>query len=738
MIYTAGGTHIITGKIPDLFLTFISGRGIFSVLSWWLHIFLIGLIFLPLTGKLFRNFFDKGYPFSKTIGIAVTSYLVWLASSLKILPFSRESILICFAMVISIIFISLKRLSAFWVLLKEKRKIFICEEIIFLGVLILWAFVKGLRPDINNAEKFMDYGFINSILRAKFMPPMDMWFAGEVLNYYYYGHFVSSFLTKLTGTDSAVAFNIMQAVVFSFTFSLAFSIGANLVYFLRQGRLKNALIYVSGLISAVLLTLSSNLHCFLFAYLIPLLNKTGVFLKEYGDDYKLMFWDASRFFIDKVIYEFPAYTFVISDLHAHILNLPFVLTILGILLSFIFAEPNKIPEGRSHSGSKRISCDNILLAFFLAVFYMTNAWDFPIYLTAAIAVIFYKNLINYDFCFSSVLFTLADGIKIALFSLLMVLPFIAKFNVFSRGVGFVHEHTPLYKFLVIWGHHIFYIVIFITLLLFVENKFDFSDKRKKLCIKIRDFINGLDKPDIFVLILCLCSGMLIALPEIIYVRDICEEYHRANTMFKFVYQAYVMLDLAIGYIIIRVLLKKRKIFHQWILGAIFFIPIAMSLLWIFWGLTGFNGRITPSRRWSGLNGLAFLRRESPDDLSAIRWLNANISGQGVVLESVGEDYSIYGRISMATGLQTVMGWPYHERLWRKDSEAVTRREEEVRIIYESGDLRLTREIARKYAIRYIVIGELERKLYKGLKEDKILSLGEVVFDSPKTKIIKVK
>src|SRR5258708_38797604 len=31
-------------------------------------------------------------------------------------------------------------------------------------------------PDIHGLEKYMDYGFVNSILRSQYFPPKDMWF----------------------------------------------------------------------------------------------------------------------------------------------------------------------------------------------------------------------------------------------------------------------------------------------------------------------------------------------------------------------------------------------------------------------------------------------------------------------------------------------------------------------------------------------------------------------------------
>ena len=65
------------------------------IINWYIILLLMTIIGLPLTLKLFKNFYDKGYIFSKTIGILVSSYLIWLLSSLHILKFSYINSLMC-------------------------------------------------------------------------------------------------------------------------------------------------------------------------------------------------------------------------------------------------------------------------------------------------------------------------------------------------------------------------------------------------------------------------------------------------------------------------------------------------------------------------------------------------------------------------------------------------------------------------------------------------------------------
>ena len=113
--------------------------------------------------------------------------------------------------------------------------------------------------------------------------------------------------------------------------------------------------------------------------------------------------------------------------------------------------------------------------------------------------------------------------------------------------------------------------------------------------------------------------------------------------------------------------------------------------------------------------MTFLKKLYPDDFEAIQWLNRNVIAQPVILEANGDSYTDYGRISMATGLPTIQGWFVHEWLWRGDDKKVSQR----------------------YHVGYVIIGKLERNKFINLKEEKIVNLGKVVFNSPNTKVIQV-
>src|SRR3989338_1400717 len=315
-----------------------------AILIWWFALFAIGSITFPLTRTLFKRFVDQGYIFSKVLGILLSSYLVWFLSSLKIAPFTWVTILVSLAIIAAVNILIYKKswgkIPKFWI---------IFEEALFFTCLAFWAYVRGNEPSIHGLEKFMDYGFMNSILRTAYFPPLDMWLTkspdytgGYFINYYYYGHYIAAFLTKLTTINSAITYNLMLATLFAFTFSLSFSIGANLIYFLLSLKPKsdktynlepktyNLKLIIAGLLSAFLVALAGNLHT-IYTFTSGYPNETPKpFWQLDIGFYPERYWypNATRF-IANTIHEFPIYSFVVADLHGHVSDIPFVLLTLA-------------------------------------------------------------------------------------------------------------------------------------------------------------------------------------------------------------------------------------------------------------------------------------------------------------------------------------------------------------------------------------------------------------------------
>ncbi len=357
-----------------------------SIVLWWFTIFCIGSISLPITAALFPTFFDKGYTFAKILGIAVVSYLVFFLGILHILSFTQLNIIIILiVLLISTVILSKKK--TILTILKTHWKVFLFEEILLFLCLWFWSYVRGASPDIHGLEKYMDYGFVNSILRSQYFPPKDMWFTPYSINYYYFGHLITAVLTKLSGIPSPITFNLMLATLFAFCFVGSFSIGAALWQLFNQPLLRLRTKFgrlLAGFLTAFLATFAGNIHT-LYA-----------FFKNYGNDNPVPPWqlaflpgqfpnaywypNATRF-IYHTIHEFPIYSFVVSDLHGHVVDIPFVLLTIALLLSLFMTK--KILN------TKYIILNMFLFGFLLAVMYTTNALDGPIYFLLIGLMLFY-------------------------------------------------------------------------------------------------------------------------------------------------------------------------------------------------------------------------------------------------------------------------------------------------------------------------------------------------------------
>ncbi|TSC87380.1 MAG: chlorArchYYY domain protein [Microgenomates group bacterium Gr01-1014_7] len=678
------------------------------IFNWWFTLAILGLIFLPLTSIIFRNFFDRGYIFSRIIGLLLLTYTIWLLASFKILPYDTYSL---FSLLISFLILNFYIAKKTYFLEKFKKhwKIFLFEEFLFLAGLIFWSFIRAHEPSIHGLEKYMDFGFINSILRSEYFPPKDLWLAPESINYYYFGHVIVATLTKLSFLDSRITYNLMVATLFAFTFMGSFSIGGNLVNLsslnLQIQNLKIKIL-IGGILTSFLVALAGNLHTI---YL---------FFQNYNVDNPVPFWqlqpqlnssywypNATRF-IPFTIHEFPIYSSVVADLHGHFLNIPIVLLTIAFLISLYF-------NGRIHLGYL------ISFSFLIGVMLMTNILDGPIYVLLFTLILLVKNRVRLE----------RKLILILLFSFLFSLPFWLSFKPFGSGIGllcapdfltaignlspFIFEkdhcaHSPLWMLLVLYGF--FYAVALGYIL------------------KIRKNITESDR---LILLLLLFSTILLAIPEFFYVKDIYPAHFRANTVFKFHFQAFIILGLASGYMILKIIQKFRLSLLNLIYLAIIFLLFFLVMLYPFIAVKSYYGDLKDYR---GLDGLNYLELAYPSDYHAILWIRNNIKDQPVILEATGDSYTDYARVSSNTGLPTILGWYVHEWLWRGTTDEVNIRTEDIKLLYESTDSEKIKELIKKYNISLIFIGDLEKQKYPQLNENKFSELGRIIFQEEDTRI----
>lgn len=675
------------------------------VLRWWGVLFFIGAAAFPLTKLLFSDWYDQGYIFSKAIGMAVVGWLVLVFGMARIAPFTNVSIGIAIGVMFIIGVVSLR-------LLKSHRlprwNVMIIEELFFFFALLFWSWVKAHEPSIRGLEKFMDYGFMNSILHSRYFPSPDMWYPPKSINYYYFGHLVTAFLTKLSGIDLAYTFNLMLASIFAWTFTMSFSIGYQISVSKRSK-------FVSGLLTAFLVALAGNMQT-IYA-----------FTRGYAGDNVQPFWklgwvfpggletywyaNATRF-IPYAIHEFPSYSFVVSDVHGHVLSLPFVLLAIGLLITMFLYKSNWFSY--------------IFYGFLVGVLLMTNALDGPIYFGLFIVVFFMTNRSNMMHKAHVVL-----GVFTA--ALITSLPFLSHFSSFVNGLAVncpprflanTHigpllfegvekcQRSPIWMMWVLWGFFWYCGIGFIL------SKIGHIRQISRIRLIWQTKFTHIDK---LLAVFFIISVLLVIFPEFFYFKDIYPMHFRSNTMFKLGYQAFILFSIVSAYAIVSL---KNKIFFLLLIPQLFLVSI-----YPIFSVRSYFGQL---QQYEGIFGLNWLIREYPDDFMGIQWLQKQTPSN--LVEADGDSYTDYARFSVFTGMPTPIGWAVHEWLWRGSYDVVSPRREDVRKIYEISDIQETKALLDQYHVRYIIVGTIERQKYPKLVEDKFVLLGTEVFHSGNTVI----
>ena len=215
--------------------------------------------------------------------------------------------------------------------------------------------------------------------------------------------------------------------------------------------------------------------------------------------------------------------------------------------------------------------------------------------------------------------------------------------------------------------------------------------------------------DLFAFILIFTGLALTLVVEFVYLRDGFGV--RMNTVFKFYYQAWVMLGCASAYGTWWLFERIRKP----VVRAVF---SAGAILFIGLGLV-YTVMVIPTRAGdfkgpANLDGASSIASNNPDDWAAIEWLDANAE-QGmpagsvpVILEAPWYgSYNYDGRISVFTGLPTVLGWAGHEGQWRGNYIQQSIREPDIATIYTTSDGQTMLDLLHKWNVSYVVVGQPE-------------------------------
>lgn len=479
-------------------------------LIWVIIIEVFGVIALPVAMRLFRYLPDRGYAFAKALGLLLVSYALWILGSFGVLRNEAISIVAIMAVLGGISWHLYNRdkeeILAF---LRAKAKLILTVEVLFLVSYALWALFRAYNPELDATERPMDLGFLNAILRSERFPPNDPWLSGFGISYYYFGYLMVAVVTKLSGVPSAISFNLAIAFLFASTMIGSFSLVYNLIEKAKErqasevtSRSQRGSSILFGILGAFLVVVIGNLHVVFDSLHARGLGSDAFWswldLKKVADAPVTgrwiptdppdgwWWWRSSRVIHDRdllgrdseVIDEFPFFSFLLGDMHPHVLGLPFVLLALGLAMNVLFGylpsgEPEdgqEPPEGlgritglvtRALGILRANAFDIVLWALCLGALGFLNTWDFPIYLFIFVAALGLRRYLSERSI---------DWLELLIYSgwtfglgVLLYLPFYLGFRSQAGGIlPVLYNITRLPQYLIMFGLFIFCFVFLIA------------------------------------------------------------------------------------------------------------------------------------------------------------------------------------------------------------------------------------------------------------------------------------
>jgi YYY domain-containing protein len=439
-----------------------------SFILWYLTLTLLGLLTFPLAHRLFPALKDRGYALSRAAGLLLWGFFFWLLASLGIIQNNPGGILLSLVLTVGIVIWSLSAGGKFSVnfqtvldWLKENWKFVLATELLFLLAFSFMAVVRAANPESLGTEKPMELAFINAILRSPTFPPHDPWLSGYAISYYYFGYTMAAMLAKFTSTSGGVAFNLMLASLFAMNAVGAFGVGYDLLSAHTECRHQNS--STSNIIPAFLfplfLLIVSNFEGFLevlhrlkigwsdgpnFWTWLGILDLKEAPLQPLSElpNHWYWWWRASRVITDytlsgnhvEVIDEFPAFSYVLGDLHPHILAMPFVLLVIAMTLNVFLrgweGETNifGLLRPRIHPAGF------IVAAVVFGGMAFLNTWDFPILLTLFCSAYVLTLVQDHGWRWSRALDFLELAIPLGTLSIVLYLPFYVGFQSQAGGI----------------------------------------------------------------------------------------------------------------------------------------------------------------------------------------------------------------------------------------------------------------------------------------------------------------
>jgi YYY domain-containing protein len=582
----------------------------------------------------------------------------------------------------------------------------------------------------------MDMALMNAVEVSSSFPPADPWMAGETVNYYYLGHLLLGMPAHVLGLEPGTGYNLAVAALFALSAAAVFTFAGTL-WAAARAPVRGGPVGAGLAAVAVCLVLGNLAGA-----------KAWLDADDPPGDYD---WFAPSRVIADTINEFPAFSFNLGDLHAHVLAIPFTVLALAFALQLALAGPRGDVVWRSVA-------EALAAALAVGALYAINSWSYPV--AAGLLVLAVVAWARGPETAGRRGFAALWTALVLLASVVLMLPFWLDFDPAARGIGAVTEHLPFTEWaadgalvygilgwallaayasrllaarlaprIAVWGAVIGAFVLSVLAPLELAG---IAALAAALAVAVHALLSRrLRPPERFLWVLVAAGVVCVLGPELLYVRDEFDggALYRMNTVFKLGFQAYLLLGLAAacalpwaGHWL------PRRAWTAWAaVGAV------LLLAGLIYPYAGNYARRDGFSRTPSLGGLDWLRERAPGDVAAIAWLRAQAPDHAVVLEAVGPDYSGFGhaRISTFTGRPAVLGWAGHELQWRHDPG---RREADVRTLYTTTDERLASELLGRYGVDYVVAGPIERADYGEGGLGKWDELGRRVLDRDGTTV----
>jgi YYY domain-containing protein len=782
-----------------------------AVVLWYVVLGLLGLVMQPFVRLALPGLRDRGYAFGRIAGMLILALLVWLAASVGI-PFSRLTIsAVAGLLLIGNLVLAWFQKDELKDFFKSQKKHILITELVILAFFLLDLGIRIGNPDLwhpyKGGEKPMDFSYFNAILKSTTFPPYDPWFSGGYINYYYYGFVLVGVLVKWLGIIPSIAYNIILPTLFSLLAIGAFCIIYNVITAHRETREPNPTAfspYWIAIAAAIGLAVLGNLGTVrmiwygLMKLVVPIetIRAAGsTFFEKIGWTVQGLvkffqgqalpyspgdwYWIPSRAIPSpndvEPITEFPFFTFLYADLHAHMIALPVTGMVLGWVTSVMLG------KGRWGTEKGRLFLVSLAASLFLGATAVgalrpTNTWDFPVYFVLCLLALIYVFFRYKDSFMESLqrdawwnnhwirgILVLAVFAGLALF---LYYPYTYWYGAgYNSAELWKGDRTPSWSYLTHWGVFLFFIVCWM-----IQETIAWmaATPLKKLAylrpyagwiyaalgllvvatiglvvygVAIAWFVLPLafwalvlllrpDQSDIKRLFLFFIgTGLFLTL--IVEIIVLVGDIGRMNTVFKFYLQVWSMFALtaaAGAYWMFEDIGRWPKWVSSFVQAVGFILVLCAALF----SITGAADKIrdryvsTASHSLDGTNymlGATFLETDvntngSKDlqleqDYHAIRWMQDNVKGSPVIVEGSVVEYRWGARYTINTGLPAVIGWNWHQRQQRAviENSIVTKRVEEVNNFYATENMDDTLAFLKKYNVKYIVVGQMEEAIY---------------------------